>query len=217
MSTINLKTATTTKLNALDKAFSKNASSVIELASLCLQYGQESGHYDRCARLLTILKTHNQTALISKVAEILAGKIPHKFTIKDGEYRLGAKDLSLLVSTEDLEKREKERAAARVVTSAKIKKTNADKKAKVEQFDSVKAELEQAKTQLATLKADTSAANVNQLKKQAGEITKQRDSLAVELDAAKSQIADLLSKVASQQSIIDSLSSELLNYQRVAA
>jgi hypothetical protein len=94
-----------------------------------------SGHYDLAVNLLNAL-SFNKT-LQDDVLSMFVGVIPHALPCTNGVYRLGKKDLDLLVSSEKYEQNQQAKLAKKAATAEKIAKANAEKALKLNTYDTL--------------------------------------------------------------------------------
>jgi len=111
----------------------------LETAGLIIEHGQKSGHYDLAANLLNALDFTKSTQL--KVLKVFEGKVPHGLPCSNGVYRLGKKDVSLLLTNQDYEKNVKAREEKRKEVSLTAKKRAAEKAEKLADYDRLQKEL----------------------------------------------------------------------------
>ena len=111
----------------------------LETAGLIIEHGQKSGHYDLAANLLNALDFTKSTQL--KVLKVFEGKVPHGLPCSNGVYRLGKKDVSLLLTNQDYEKNVKAREEKRKEVSLTAKKRAAEKAEKLADYDRLMKEL----------------------------------------------------------------------------
>ncbi len=125
MSTNNLRTINTNIKNLLAQG-QKQRLLAEQTLVLILEHGKESRHYDRLPALLDACQSNQ--ALVKDLITACKGILPHTLTIREGVYRLGKRDESLIMGKPELEKvqaaKQEQREATKEKTAAKREENN---------------------------------------------------------------------------------------------